>query len=174
MAKFVIVKEAPATLEKGEIVINPPSFISEIQANVRKAPKLKQAGINHLREILNSIGAKYDPEMNVMKFRLVNYEGVPYADDNELNALVTRILATERPETLDKVLDYNIKARPQNTKLVYYTGSFNGTTAFYKNGLDLIEEKDVESYMTGKPKKVVGKPAITKEEAQNKNDESAE
>lgn len=174
MAKFVVVKEAPTTLEKGEVVINPPSFITEIQANVRKEPKRKQTGINHLREILNSIAQKYDPEMNVMKFRLVNYEGLPYTDNNDLNAIVTRILSTERPETLDKYLDHQIKARPMNTKLVYYTGSFNGTTAFYKNGLDLIEEKDVESYMTGKPKKVVGKPAVTKEEAQSKNGESAE
>ena len=61
-----------------------------------------------------------------------------------------------------------------NTKLVYYTGNFNTTGPFYKNGLDLIEEKDVESYMTGKSKKVVGKPALTKEEVDTKNQESAE
>jgi len=174
MAKFVVVKEAPATLEKGEVVITPPSFLEEIQANVRKEPKRKQTGINHLREILNSIAQKYDPEMNVMKFRLVNYEGIAYANDSELSAVILRILTTERPETLENYLDKVIKARPMNTKLVYYTGSFNTTGPFYKNGLDLLDEKDVESYVTGKPKKTVGKPAVTKEEAQAKNEQGTE
>jgi len=174
MAKFVIVKEAPKTLEKGEYVITAPSFLEEIQANVRKEPKRKQTAINHLREVLNSIAQKYDPEMNVMKFRLVNYEGVAYADNADLNTIILRILSTERPETLEKYLDQKVKTRPMNTKLVYYTGSFNSTGPFYKNGLDLIEEKDVESYMTGKPKKVVGKPAVTKEEAVARNEEPTE
>ncbi len=166
MAKFVVVKEAPATetLGKGEIVISPPTFLAEIVANVRKEPRKKQTAINHLREVLNSIATRYDQDMNVMKFKLVNYEGVPYANDEELSAIVVRILQNERPETLERYLDAQIKARPMNTKLVYYTGPFNTTTPFYKNGLDLIEEKDLESYLTGKPKKVVGKPAVTKEE----------
>jgi hypothetical protein len=168
MSKFVVVKRAPEQLEKGEIVINPPDFIEEIQLNSRRAPRLKQTGVSHLREILNTIAEKYDQEMNTMKFKLVNYEGIAYADDAELNAIILRILQNERPSVFDSYLDHQIKSRPTNTKLVYFLGSFNSTSPFYKNGLDLLEEKDIESYMTGKPKKVVGKPAITKEEAENK------
>lgn len=167
MSKFVVVKEAPKKLEKGEIVISPPDFIEEIRANSRRAPRLKQTGVNHLREILNTIADKYDNEMNTMKFKLVNYEGIAYNDDADLSAIILRILQDERPSLFDRYLDHQIKSRPINTKLVYYLGSFNSTTPFYKNGLDLLEEKDIESYMTGKPKKVVGKPAITKEEAEN-------
>lgn len=174
MAKFTVVKEAPKTLDKGEIVITSPTFLQEIAENVRKAPSRKQTAINHLREVLNSIATKYDQEMNVMKFRLVNYEGIAYQNDSDLNDIILRILTNERPETLEKYLDAQIRARPTNTKLVYYTGSFSSTTPFYKNGLDLLEEKDVKSYVTGEPKKVVGKPAVTKAEAQAKNEQGTD
>lgn len=165
MAKFVVVKEAPATLEKGEIVITQPTFLNEIEANIRKAPKHKQTAINHLREVLNTIGQKYDQEMNVFKMRLVNYEGRAYKDNNELSAILVAMLRSEYPQIFDRYLDYELKNRPLNTKLVYYVGDFNTTGPFYKAGLDLLDNKEVESYLTGKPKKVVGKPAVTNEEA---------
>jgi len=168
MAKFVVVNQAPATLEKGEIVIGQPDFMDQIVANQKKAPKHKQTAINHLREVLNSIGQAYDPDMNVFKIRLINYEGLPFKDNTELSLIVNRILRTEYPAIFDKYLEYQLKNRPMNTKLVYYVGNFNTTGPFYKAGLDLIEEKDVEAYMTGKPKKTVGKPAITDEEANNR------
>ena len=167
MAKFVVVNKAPETLEKGEIVIGQPDFAEQITANQKKAPRLKQTGLNHLREVLNSIGVKYDPEMNVFKIRLVNYEGVAYKDEAEFSSIISRILKNEYPVIFDKVLEHQLKNRPMNTKLVYYVGDFNSTGPFYKAGLDLIEQKDVESYMTGKPKKVVGKPAVTNEEAES-------
>jgi hypothetical protein len=169
MAKFIVVKEAPKTLEKGEIVIGQPDFMDEILANVKKAPKHKLTGISHLREVLTSIGQKYDQDMNVFKIRLINYEGLPFKDNDELSVIVNRILKNEYPVVFDKYLDYKLKQRPMNTKLIYYVGDFTTTGPFYKAGLDLIEEKDVESYMTGKPKKIVGKPAITDEEAKTNN-----
>lgn len=169
MSKFVVVKKIPETLNKGEIVITEPNFMEQIEQNARKAPRSNLTGINHLREILNSIGVKYDENMDVMRFRMVNYESLPYTDANELHAIILRILRTEYPAVLDKYLDFQIRARPMGTKLVYYTGDFTSSSAFYKNGLDLLEEKDLESFLSGKPKKVVGKPAITKEEAENTN-----
>lgn len=165
MSKFVVVKEAPKTLEKGEMVIAQPTFLEEIQANARKTPKHRQTAINHLREILNSIALKYDPELNAFRVRLVNYEGRPFANDNELSAIVVDVLKNEHPVIFDKYLEHQLKNRPLNTKLVYYVGAFNTAGPFYKHGLDLLEEKDVEAYMTGKPKKTVGKPAVTSEEA---------
>ena len=167
MAKFVVVNKAPSTLEKGEIVIGQPDFMDQIVANQKKAPHHKQTAINHLREVLNSIGQAYDPDMNVFKIRLTNYEGLPFKDNNDLSAIVNKILKAEYPTVFDRYLDHQLKNRPMNTKLVYYVGDFNSTGPFYKAGLDHLEEKDVESYMTGKPKKVVGKPAITDKEANN-------
>ncbi len=166
MAKFVVVKQAPETLEKGEIVIGQPDFMDQILANIKKAPKHKQTAINHLREVLNSIGQVYDPEMNVMKIKLNNYKGLAFNDSKDLSAIVVKILKNEYPSIFDRYLDHQLKNRPMNTKLIYYVGDFTATAPFYKAGLDLIEEKDVESYMTGRPKKIVGKPAITKEEAE--------
>ena len=52
-----------------------------------------------------------------------------------------------------------------STKLVYYVGDLSTTKPFFDAGLDMIDEKDIESYLSGKPNKVVGKPAITNEEA---------
>jgi hypothetical protein len=166
MAKFVVVNKAPETLEKGEIVINQPDFMEQIVANIKKAPKHKQTAINHLREVLTSIGQKYDQDMNVFKIRLLNYEGLPFNDNKDLSDIVVRVLKNEYPVLFDKYLDHELKNRPANTKLIYYVGNFTSAAPFYNAGLDLIEEKDIESYMTGKPKKVVGKPAITKEEAE--------
>jgi hypothetical protein len=166
MAKFVVVKEVPKTLDKGEFVITQPDFLEQIRANAMKAPRLKQTGINHLREVLNAIGVKYDPDMNVFKIRLVTYEGLPYKDETEFAAIVVRILRNEYPAVFDKVLEHQLQNRPMNTKLIYYVGDFNATGPFYKAGIDHLEEKDIASYMTGKPKKTVGKPAITAEEAE--------
>ena len=84
-----------------------------------------------------------------------------------MRAILVNLLRNEYPAVFDRYLDSKIKNRPMNTKLIYFVGDFNSTGPFYKNGLDVLEAKDLESFLTGKPKKVVGKPAITKEEAEN-------
>jgi hypothetical protein len=169
MAKFVVVKQAPATLEKGEIVIGQPDFMEQIVANQKKAPRHQQTALNHMREVLSSIGQKYDPDMNVFKIRLVNYEGLAFKSNEDISAIIVRLLKNEYPAIFDRYLDHQLKNRPINTKLIYYVGDFTTTGPFYKAGLDLLEEKDIESYMTGKPKKTVGKPAVTDEEANSRN-----
>jgi hypothetical protein len=168
MAKFVVVKESPKELGKGEIVISDPDFMDQIVENSRKAPRLKQTGINHLREVLQAVGLKYDPELNVYKMRLVHFEGLPYNDDKDLSQIIIRILRSEHPQIFEKYLDYQLSHRPTNTKLVWYTGSFTSTAPFFRAGFDLLDEKDAEAFLTGKPKKTVGKPAITKEEAETR------
>ena len=166
MAKFVVVKQAPEILERGEIVLSQPDFMEQVVANIKKAPKFKQTAINHLREVLTSIAEKYDHDMNVFKIRLLNYQGLAFNSNEDMSAIVVNILKNEYPIIFDKYLEHQLKNRPMTTKLVYYVGDLNTTKPFYDAGLDMIEEKDVESYMTGKPKKVVGKPAISNEEAE--------
>jgi hypothetical protein len=165
MAKFVVVSSAPEKLEKGELVITQPDFQEQITANAKKAPRVKHTALNHMREVLQSIAVKYDPEMNVMKIKLYNYEGVPYKDDAEFGAILVRLLRNEYPAVFDKYLEHELKNRPQNTTLIYYVGNFTSTTPFFKAGIDHLEEKDLAAYKTGKPKRVVGKPAVTNEEA---------
>jgi hypothetical protein len=164
MAKFVVVSEAPTgELEKGVMVIGQPDFLPQVLENQKKAPKHHQTGINHLREVLNSIGQKYDQDMNVYKIRMSNYEGLPFKTNEDLNTIVTQILRNEYPQLFGKYLEFQLKNRPMNTKLVYYVGNLTETGPFYSAGLDLLDEKDVESYLTGKPKKIVGKPAVSNE-----------
>lgn len=165
MAKFVVVSTAPEKLDKGELVIGQPDFQEQITANAKKAPRVKLTALNHMREVLQSIAVKYDAEMNVMKIKLYAYEGVPYKTDAEFGAILVRLLKAEYPAVFEKYLEFALKNRPQNTTLIYYVGDFKSTTPFFKAGIDHLEEKDLEAYKTGKPKKVVGKPALTKEEA---------
>lgn len=166
MAKFVVVQKAPDKLEKGEVVIGPTDFLEQICSNSRKAPKHKQTSIHHMREILNSIAEKYDHGFNPLRVPLTKYEGIAYNSDKELNDVIVKILKNEYPIIFDKVLEDKAKNRPFNTKLIYYVGDFTSTSPLFKVGLDHIEEKDIDTYMTGKPKKIVGKPAVTKEEAE--------
>lgn len=168
MTKFVVVDKAPETLEKGELVISAPNFMEQVLANAKKQPRNGLIAVNHVREILQSIGVKYDPELNSMRIKLAGYVGVPFKNNDELSAIIVRILKAEYPSVFEKALDYDLKNRPLGTKLIYYVGNFKGTTAFFKHGIDNIDESDVESYMTGKPKKTVGKPAITNEEAKER------
>jgi hypothetical protein len=168
MAKFVVVNEAPTTLDKGELVVAQPDFIEQIVANQKKAPRNHLTALNHLREILQSISTKYDPELNAMRIRLVNYVGVPYSDNNGLSTLVVQLLKNEYPSIFEKALEHQLKNRPLNTKLVYYVGDSKDTGPFFRAGIDSLDKKDIESYMTGKLKKVVGKPAVTDEEAKNR------
>jgi hypothetical protein len=168
MAKFVVVSKAPETLEKGEVVINQPNFLEQVEANKQKAPRNGLTAVNHLREILQSVGTKYDPELNAMRIKLVNYIGRPFKNSQELSVIVTEILKDQYPRAFQKVLEYDLSHRPSHTKLVYYVGDSTNCEPFFKAGLDSIDEKDVESYMTGKPKRTVGRPAITSEEAKER------
>jgi len=171
MAKFVIVKQAPAVLERGEVVINQPNFLEQVVANVKKAPKHRQTAVNHLREVLMSIAEKYDQEMDVLKINLSNYRGLPFNTNEDLSDILVRILKTGYPKIFDKCLEHQLKNRPMSTKLVYYVGELNTTKPFYDAGLDMIEEKDIADYMSGKPKKIVGKPAISNKEAAESGNE---
>jgi hypothetical protein len=165
MTKFTVVSKAPAAVEKGELVLGQPDFMEQIVANQKKAPRNHLTAVNHMREILQTISTKYDQNLNAMRIRLVGYTGVPFKDNTELSAILVRILRAEYPQIFEKVLDYELKNRPTNTKLIYYVGNSSDTGPFTKNGIDGIDEKDLESFLTGKPKKVVGKPAVTDEEA---------
>jgi hypothetical protein len=162
MAKFVVVNKAPKTLEKGEVVIAQPDFMEQIVANAKKAPRNHQTAVNHLREILQSISVKYDQELNPMRIKLVNYIGLSYASNEELSAILVKILRNEYPTIFQKVLEHQLTSRPSHTKLVYYVGNSVDAYPFFKAGIDSIDAKDVEAYMNdGKPKKVGKLPAPT-------------
>jgi len=166
MSKFVNVRVAPETLRKNEIVIRAPDFLEQIRENAHKAAKKNLTGINHLRDILNSVRQKYDPDLNIFKIPLSQYEGLSFNNEDGLSKIIVRLIKKECPNVFEKVLEYNIKNRPNGTKLIYYVGNWSDTGAFTRHGIDFIEEKDIEEYLGLKPKKIVGKPAVTKEESE--------
>jgi hypothetical protein len=166
MSKFVSVKTAPETLRKGEIVIESPDFLEQIRACAHKAAKKNITGVNHLRDILNAIQQKFETDLAIFKVPLSQYEGLPFENENDLSRIIIRLLKKERPLVFEKVLEYNIKNRPFGSKVIYYVGDWCDTGAFTRNGIDSIDEKDVDVELGLKAKKVVGKPAVTKEESE--------
>lgn len=166
MSKFVLIKTAPTILRKGEFVIKSPDFLEQIRACAHKAAKKNVTGINHLRDILNTIQQKFETDLSIFKVPLSLYEGLPFKDENDLSRIMVRMLKNERPVIFEKVLEYNIKNRPHGSKVIYYVGDLGDTGPFFRNGLDMIEEKDVDVELGLKAKKVVGKPAVTKEESE--------
>ncbi len=167
MAKFVVVDKAPEQLRKEEFVIEQPSFMEEIKENSTKAPRGGRTAPNHLRYIVGSIGQKYDPELTAWSIRPHQFEGRAFASDEELSKIVVELLHLQYPAIFERYVAAKIKARPNGTKLIYYVGPFNSTAPFFQNGIDKLEEKDIETYLGLKPKKVVGKPAVTKEDAES-------
>lgn len=166
MSKFVSVKKAPITLRKGEIVLDSPDFLEQIAACAHKAAKKNLTGINHMRDILNAIQQKYETDLSIFKVPLSQYEGLPFTNNEDMSKIIIRMLKRERPAIFEKVLEYNIKNRPHGSKVIYYVGDYGDTGPFFRNGIDLIEEKDVDEVLGLRPKKVVGKPAVTKEESE--------
>jgi hypothetical protein len=166
MSKFVSVTKAPAALRKGEVVVDSPDFLEQIRGSAHKAAKKNTTGVNHLRDILNAIRQKYDPDLNIFKVPFSQYEGLPFKDENDISKIMIRLVKKECPAVFEKVLEYNIRNRPHGTKLIYFVGDWSDTGAFTKNGIDSIEEKEVDEYLGLKPKKIVGKPAVTKEESE--------
>jgi len=168
--KFVSVKEEPKDLPKDTFVIKPPDFLQEIHENRGREPRGGLTAVNHLRAIVHSIGSRYDETLTEFSVRPTLYEGRRYNSNEELAAIVTEMLKTQFPKIFDSYLEFQIKNRPRNTKLIYVVGDHLNETAFYRNGIDHLDPKDIEVFLGLKPKKVVGKPAVTNEES-NQSDQ---
>lgn len=166
MSKFVVVKEAPKELKKGEFVIDKPSFLQEIALHQAKKPRNGLTGNHYIRMVVDSIAQAYDPEnMSSYSVKAHNYEGRKFSTDQEFNDIIIEALTNDYPAVFAKYLDVKIRTRPSGTSLIYYvdSGIKGQYEIFYKNGLSEVEKEKTE-----KPKsdKVVGKPAITKEQAE--------
>jgi hypothetical protein len=166
MAKFIVVSQKPESLKKSEYLIDSPSFLDEITLHRHKAPKNGLTGGFHMRMILDSIAQKYDPQnMTAYSARVHNYEGRPFSSDEELNDIVVEMLKSDYPAVFPKYLDVKIKSRPKGTELVIYVDSSikNQYEILYSNGLSELEKEEVK-----KPKsdRIIGKPAVTKEQAE--------
>lgn len=163
MLKFVRVKTAPTELKKGEYVISEPNFVPEIAACKKKKPRSKIMTTNYLREIVATIGMKYaDEDFNALiHVNISQYVGSPCGTDSQTNDVVVKLFEKQYPQMLDNFVSYHIKQRPHGTNTIYFLGRPYSVAPFIANGIEEVLEKDL------KEKKVVGKPAVTNEEAQN-------
>lgn len=166
MSKFIVVKEAPAELKKGEYLIDTPSFLPQIALNKTKIPRNGLTGSHYIRNIAESIAQAYDPEnMTAFSVKAHLYEGRKFSSEKEMNDIVLEMLRNDYPAVFAKYLDIKIRTRPSKTELIIYVDSNikDQYEIFYKNGLS---EFVVETPKKEKSDKVVGKPAITKEQAE--------
>jgi hypothetical protein len=170
MAKFVLVNKEPEVLDDGCIIIKKPDFHTEIEQCLRKKPKSKTATVNYLREIVATIGLKYAPETfnPLSDVNLALFKGVPCETMEQTQNIIAKAFRKSYPEIFDLYVDYHIKHRPNGTKLVYFLGDFNQSSAFTRHGFDALKPKEVDVYLGKKTKKVVGKPAITNKAAAEK------
>jgi hypothetical protein len=165
MSKFVVVKEAPKDLKKGEYLIDKPSFIEQINLHKMKRPRNGLTGSHYIRMVMDSIAQAYDPEgMTAYSIKAHLYEGRPIASDEAFNDILVEALRNDCPSVFPKYLETKVRARPTGTeKVIYVDSDIKGQyEIFYKNGLG---EEKVEAPAKIKSDKVVGKPAITNEQA---------
>lgn len=166
MSKFVVVKEAPTDLKKGEYVIDKPSFLEQIALHRAKKPRNGLTGSHYIRIVVDSIAQAYDPEnMTAYSVKAHNYEGLKFNSDEEFNDIIVRALAIDCPSVFPKYLEARVRNRPAGTTLVYYVDSnIRGQyEIFYRNG---FAEEKVEQPKKEKSDRVVGKPAVTKEQVE--------
>lgn len=145
MAKFIMVTSVPEKLEKGEMVVENPDFISEIFECKTKAGKMKVTSVNHLRSLLDLVTFKYDKATNPMRVNVSNYEGRAYKDDKELGQILFEIIEKECPHVMDKYVEHQLANRPQGTTLVYATVSNKRAHLFTKSGLDEMAKEEAQT-----------------------------
>jgi hypothetical protein len=169
--RFVRVKKAPAELKKDEYVIPAPSFLPEVKDCTKKCPRNGTMTINYLRELIARVAYVYAPaDFDPMTTINVSYfKGTPCSTEEEANEILLRIFTQQYTPMLDAFVATRLKMRPSGTRLVYFLGTGLQLTSFLKLGFEEVLEKDLD-----KPKKTVGRPAITKEEAEKQKEELAD
>lgn len=157
MTKFVIASKLPEELPKGSHVITYPDFMQEIQENKSREGRGGFTGLNHMRSVVGSIGAKYDERLTAYTVRPHLFEGRAYANDKEFSNILLEMLETQYMDVFEKYLDYQLKNRPSSTKVVYYVGKPINPAPFFTNGMDALTEKEAHKEFGTKPSKKVSK-----------------
>lgn len=162
MSKFIITKNVPEVLEKGEYIISRPDFKPEIQAAKAKKPRSNAVTINYLREVIAAIGNKYIGE-DFDTLRAVNaskYVGVPCETEEQMNELLIKAFEQDYPQLIHAYVHAMFKQRPTGTNLIYFSGGTKFCTKLIELGLEQINVKDLEK-LQNKTKKVVEKTSST-------------
>lgn len=174
MSKFVVVKEKPADLKKGEYLIDAVSFAAQIAQHKVKKPRSNLTERMYLDAIMNSIAETYDSgntDPHSARVKYHNYTGILAPEDKDVNEVILRAIRSDCSHLLGKYLDTKVRQRPKDTNLVIYVDSdiAGQYEIFQANGL--VEDKP-EKPQKPASDKVVGKPAVTKEQAEAKKNQA--
>ena len=151
MIKFSIVDKLPTEVKSTELVIGKPDFLPEIKANSAKAGRGKLTGVNHLRNIVDTIGMKYDTDgTNSWSVRPNMYEGRLYNSDEELSAIVLEMLEAQHPSIFKKFLEFNVNRIPAGTELIIIDSFFKKM-----NALSILTDKGILETTKEKKQKVL-------------------
>jgi hypothetical protein len=169
---FVRVKKKPTELKADEFVIDAPNFLSDIENASVKKPNSNIMSINYLRQLVSDIGQKYvGQEFNALTdVNVAHFKGIPCETAEQAHEILQKLFRQNYPKMLNSYVEYHIKRRPNGTRIIYFLGSPAQVEPFLNLGFQEVLEKDLEKFMGTKPKKIVGKPAISDEEAAKKNE----
>jgi len=147
--QYQLVDEAPETLKSNEMVINRPTFIEQIAKSKLRRGVKKLTTANALRDALMLITDVYDNTVNPYRLNLSQYEGLAYETDEDLSAIILKILNDHNVDLVTKAIDHQLKTRNLKVDTVYYVSdNLDGSTAFTLNGFALKgaeKEKKVTS-----------------------------
>lgn len=167
MSKFLVAKNPPADLQEHEYVIGGPDFYEQIHQCKAKKPKSSQMTINYLREVVAAVGQKYlGQEFDALRaINVSKFVGVPCGTDKEVHDVLVKAFENQCPNLLLAYVQHRFKQRPGGTNFIYYTGNPRYSTKLVESGWEQVSQKEFDADRSGKPKKIVGKPAITAENA---------
>lgn len=171
MSKFLVTNIAPKQLKQNEYVISDPDFYSEIAECKFKKPKSTQLTINYLREVIAAVCQKYlGKDFDVLRsINVSKFVGAPCDTEKDVHDVLIKIFENQCPELIHAYVHSCFKQRPSGTNFIYYIGNPKYCTKLLELGYEQISKKEFDNL--DKPKKVVGKPAISNEEANILNED---
>lgn len=121
MIKLVYVNSIPTSLEKGQYLIGPVSFIEEIN-QVLKNRTINMTELFYLHSILDLIFSKYNKSLKASRAKIPvsNYVGIQVEDVNHLNKIIIDIVKKHAPSILEEWLHHKIKTRPWGTDTILF------------------------------------------------------
>lgn len=136
MSTFYVVPTVPESLGPNDMVLYKPTFLEEIAKTKNRRGVTKLTTASSLRDIFMQITEKYDNKINPYHLKLNKYEGIAYDIDEDLVAIVYRVIKDNDLKLVEAAIDHALKARPHNIENIYYvTPDVEGIAAFTKNGV---------------------------------------
>ena len=153
--KYALSKKIPEKLSAVEAVVTYPDFQEEIAKTKAKAGKTKLTTANYLRAIFVEIGFRYDELFNAYTSVKVDSEvGIAYSSSEDISKILVKILKRDCPALIEKILADEVKKIPRDVKVVYFIADdLTGSKAFTDNGIEMIQRKDIPTYLGHEPKK---------------------